>query len=224
MKLLLFDIDGTLLTTFGAGRNAVCQAAKDLFGLDEDLIGITIAGNTDGGIVREVLAKHGMPASHENINRFTEAYFVRLTENLSQNAGVILPGIHELLSALDTTASAKGLLTGNIERGARLKLQTLGLGHRFEFGAFSDDSYDRNELGPFAKARAEAKYKRAFETDAVYVIGDTPRDIACGKAFGARTVAVATGHYCLDDLAPHKPDFIFEDFSSTADVLKALEL
>jgi phosphoglycolate phosphatase-like HAD superfamily hydrolase len=224
MKLLLFDIDGTLLTTFGAGSNAVCLAAKDLFGLDEDLAGITLAGNTDGGIVREVLAKHGVPASEENINRFTEAYFVRLAENLSQNAGTVLPGIHELLNAVDATASAKGLLTGNIERGARLKLGTLGLSTRFEFGAFSDDSHNRNELGPFAKARAEARYKQAFETEAVYVIGDTPRDIACGKAFGARTVAVATGHYRPDDLAPHKPDFIFEDFSSTADVLKALEL
>jgi phosphoglycolate phosphatase len=222
VKLLLFDIDGTLLTTFGAGRSAICQAAKDLFGLDEDLSGITIAGNTDGGIVRAVLAKHGLAPSKESIERFTEGYFVRLNENLLKNAGRLLPGISELLNAVDAVPSAKGLLTGNIERGARLKLNLLGLGHRFEFGAFSDDSFDRNELGPFAKARAESRYNQAFASDAVYVIGDTPRDIVCGKAFGARTVAVATGHYGPAELAPHRPDFIFEDFSSTSEVMKAL--
>jgi phosphoglycolate phosphatase len=221
VKLLLFDIDGTLLTTFGAGRAAVCQAAKDLFGLEEDLAGITIAGNTDGSIFREVLAKHGISISEENIDRFTEAYFVRLTKNLSKNAGTVLPGIKELLNAIDAVASAKGLLTGNIERGARLKLKSLGLSNRFEFGAFSDDSFNRNDLGPFAKARAEVMYNQAFAGDAVYVIGDTPRDIVCGKAFGARTVAVATGHYGTDDLALHKPDFIFEDFSSTSSVMEA---
>jgi phosphoglycolate phosphatase len=221
MKLLLFDIDGTLLTTDGAGRVAMRQAAKDLFGLDEDLTGITIAGNTDGGIVREVLVKNNLPSTDENIRLYVEAYFARLAINLSTIPGTVLPGINDLLDAIDANSGAKGLLTGNIERGARLKLKTHGLGDRFEFGAFADDSFNRNDLGPFAKARAEAKYSHFFKPEDVFVIGDTPRDIACGKAFGARTVAVATGHYRADDLADFEPDYLFEDLSPTDDVLRA---
>lgn len=222
MKLLLFDIDGTLLKTEGVGRFAVCQAAKDVFGVEEDLVGITVAGNTDGGIFRDLLSKHGLAATRGNLDRFKERYLERLSDNLLTRPGNVLPGIVELLDAVDAVPCAKGLLTGNIERGARLKLGTCGLSARFEFGAFSDDSSDRNELGPFARKRAETRYGRTFDPMDIFVIGDTPRDIACGRAFGARTVAVATGQYQIEELVEHRPDYVFEDFSSTADTLSAL--
>ena len=222
MKLLLFDVDGTLLKTQGVGRSAVCQAAKDVFEIEEDLIGITVAGNTDGRILRDILSKHGLTPTQENIDRFKEGYLERLSENLRTRPGNVLPGIVELLDAIDAIPWAKGLLTGNIERGARIKLGSYGLSTRFEFGAFSDDSTDRNELGPFAKKRAEVRYGRTFDPKDIFVIGDTPRDIACGKAFGAQTVAVATGQYRSEELMMHEPDFVFEDFASTAETLTAL--
>ena len=224
MNLLLFDIDGTLLKTEGVGRTSVCQAAKDVFGLEEDLSGLTVSGNTDGGVVREILAKHGLPITEANVEIFEEANLMRLSKNLLTVAGYILPGVVELLDAIDAASHAKGLLTGNIERGARLKLEAYGLGARFEFGAYSDDSFERNKLGPLAKQRAEDRYRLTFNLSDVFVIGDTPRDIACGKAFGARTVAVATGNYQFKELAAHQPDFLFEDLSSTADVLQALNI
>jgi phosphoglycolate phosphatase-like HAD superfamily hydrolase len=224
MKLLLFDIDGTLLTTDGAGRTAMRQVAKELFSLEEDLTGITIDGNTDGGIVRQVLAKHALPVTKENINRYLEGYLICLKKNLSKTPGTILPGVSDLLNAVDTVHCAKGLLTGNLECGAQLKLRAHRLADRFEFGAFSDDSFNRNDLGPLAKARAEAKYNFPFDPSEMFVIGNTPHDIACGKAFGARTVAVATGGYRAKDLAVHEPDFLFEDFSQTFKVLQVFGL
>ncbi|HEY2123504.1 MAG TPA: HAD family hydrolase [Chthoniobacterales bacterium] len=222
MKLLLFDVDGTLLKTQGVGRVAVCQAAKDVFEIEEDLIGITVAGNTDDRILSDILSKHGLTPTQENIDRFKEGYLERLSENLRTRPGYVLPGIVELLDAIDAIPWAKGLLTGNMERGARIKLGAYGLSSRFEFGAFADDSTDRNELGPFAKKRAEARYGRTFDLKDIFVIGDTPRDIACGRAFGAQTVAVATGQYRSEELMMHEPDFLFEDFASTAETLTAL--
>jgi phosphoglycolate phosphatase len=222
MKLLLFDIDGTLLKTEGVGWLSVCQAAKDAFAVEEDLVGITVAGNTDGRIFREILSKHGLSSTLENIDRLKERYLERLSGNLLTRPGCVLPGIVELLDAVDAIPCAKGLLTGNIERGARVKLGNYGLSIRFEFGAFADDSTDRDELGPFAKKRAESKYGRTFDPKDIFVIGDTPRDIACGRAFGAQTVAVATGQYRSEELSKHEPDFLFEDFSATAETLTAL--
>jgi len=222
MKLLLFDIDGTLLKTEGVGRLAVCQAARDAFAIEEDLVGISVAGNTDGRIFSDILSKHGFTPSQENIDRFREQYLERLSYYVRTRPGYVLPGIVDLLDAIDAIPCAKGLLTGNIERGARIKLGAYGLSIRFEFGAFSDDSTDRNDLGPFAKMRAEAKYGRTFDPKDIFVIGDTPRDIACGRAFGAQTVAVATGQYRSEELLQHQPDFLFEDFSSTVQTLTVL--
>jgi phosphoglycolate phosphatase len=221
MNLLLFDIDGTLLTTDGAGRLAMRQAAMDRFGVEEDLRQITIAGNTDGRIIRAVLEKHSIPVTSENIRLYQEGYLARLEENLLRTPGIVLPGVIDLLDAIETVEYARGLLTGNLERGARLKLGTHSLSERFEFGAFADDSSDRNELGTFAQSRAEALFRLSFDKQQVFVIGDTPRDIACGKSIGARTMAVATGEYSFEQLGFHGPDFLFEDFTSTGEVLAA---
>jgi phosphoglycolate phosphatase-like HAD superfamily hydrolase len=113
-------------------------------------------------------------------------------------------------------------LTGNVSRGAQLKLEHYGVWHFFEFGAFADDHHDRNKLGGFARTRAREKHGREFSPDETDVIGDTPRDIACGKAFGARTIAIATGTWSRADLAKHQPNFLFDDLSNVDEVIRTL--
>ena len=114
------------------------------------------------------------------------------------------------------------LLTGNVSRGARLKLEHYGVWHFFEFGAFADDHRDRNELGRFARARAKEKHGREFAAAEIDVIGDTPRDIACGRALGARTISVATGRWTRDELAKHRPDVLIDDLSDVENVIHTL--
>jgi phosphoglycolate phosphatase-like HAD superfamily hydrolase len=114
------------------------------------------------------------------------------------------------------------LLTGNVSRGAQLKLEHYGVWHFFEFGAFADDHHDRNRLGTVARARAKEKHGRRFSASEIDVIGDTPRDIACGKAFGARTIAVATGTWSRDRLAKYRPDFLIDDLSDVEGIIDTL--
>jgi phosphoglycolate phosphatase len=115
-----------------------------------------------------------------------------------------------------------GLLTGNVKRGAELKLQHYGLWDFFEVGAFADDHHDRNQLGEFARARAQEKHGHDFDAAQIDVIGDTGHDVTCGKAFGARTVAIATGSWSREQLAAHKPDFLFDDLANVGEVVRVL--
>jgi phosphoglycolate phosphatase len=213
MKLFLFDLDGTLLTTDGAGRAALRLASADVFGVAEDLSNIAIAGNTDSRIGREILIKHGIPVNETTLNRLLGAYLARLADQLKASPGRILPGVIQMLDRVIRAEVGVGLLTGNLRRGADLKLGAHGVKRFFEFGAFGDDDFDRNKLGPIALERAQAWYKTGFAPDDVFVIGDTPRDVACARAFGARAVAVATGQYSSEELAATQPDFLFADLS-----------
>ena len=222
-RLLLFDIDGTLITSGGAGEGALKDAMKARFGVEEDLQGILLAGATDAKIARELLAKHGIEASAENMAALLDEYLQHLSGRMSLHDGRLLPGIVPVLEALEKHPEAVlALLTGNLTRGAEIKLTHYGVWNFFEFGAFADDHHDRNELGKFARARALERHGIPFPPDRIYVIGDTPRDIECGRAIGAKTVAIATGHYSLPELAEHAPDFLFEDFSDTGRVLDCL--
>jgi phosphoglycolate phosphatase len=222
MKLILFDIDGTLLTTDGAGRAALQAAGADVFGIEEDLEGVAISGNTDVAIVHEILNKHGIPDSEINVNRYLGAYLAHLKQRLISQPGGILPGVANLLDACAQDSCIVGLLTGNLRRGAQMKLGTHRLWERFKIGAFADDNRDRNLLGPIARKRAENEFQAAF--DQLFVIGDTPRDIACGKVANATVLAVATGRFSRESLAPHKPDYLFDDLRETKTVLAALGL
>lgn len=222
MKLVLFDIDGTLLTTDGAGRAALRAAGADIFAIEEDLEGVAVSGNTDVAIVHEILNKHGIPDSEINVNRYLGAYLAHLKQRLIQQPGGILPGVAKLLDACAQDSCIVGLLTGNLRRGAQMKLGTHRLWDRFRIGAFADDSRDRNMLGPIARKRAEAAFQAAF--DQLFVIGDTPRDIACGKIANATVLAVATGRYSKESLAAHQPDYLFDDLGETERVLAALGL
>lgn len=222
-RLLLFDIDGTLLRSGGAGENALKAAVKNRFGFDEDLAGISLSGRTDGLIARALLAKHGLPETPENITALLDSYLEALGEKLPQHQGTLCPGIIELLDALvQREDCVLALLTGNVRRGAELKLSHYGVWHYFKFGAFSDDHHLRNELGSFARARAREHHGEEFPPERIYVLGDTPLDIECGRAFGAKTVAIATGYHPLEELAAHQPDLLFTDLSDTPAVIEKL--
>ena len=222
-KLLLFDIDGTLLTSGGAGERALRLGFRDRFGIDDDLSSVEIAGRTDSGIVREMLAAHRLPATPENIAAFLDGYLHHLAEEIPRTPGRLLPGILPLLDALQPRADiVLALLTGNLARGAEIKLRHYGVWHYFEFGAFADDHHDRNQLGPFAQARARAQRGIEFPPERIFVLGDTPHDIACARAIGAKVIAIATGKFSQADLAAHAPDFIFDDLADLDAVLAAI--
>jgi phosphoglycolate phosphatase len=222
-RLLLFDIDGTLIHSGGAGVQALKLTLAERFAIADDLHDIEIAGMTDSGIVVSILEKHRIPATNENIAAFLDSYVHFLSLELPRREGKLLPGVLELLKKLKSRPHlVLALLTGNVSRGAQLKLDHYGVWHFFEFGAFADDHQDRNQLGPFAVARAREKHGGEFSATEIDVIGDTPRDITCGKAFGARTIAVATGTCSREQLAEHQPDFLIDDLSDVDRVIDTL--
>jgi phosphoglycolate phosphatase len=221
--LVLFDIDGTILTSGGAGECALRLGFADEFGIEDDLKGVEIAGRTDSGIARQMLAHHGLPVDEVHLERFFSGYLRFLGPQLSQRQGRLLPGISELIANLHARPHvALGLLTGNLERGANLKLRHYGVDAFFQFGAFADDHHDRNQLGHFAKKRALDIYGVEFPPEQIYVLGDTPHDVTCARAIGAKAVAIATGSFTTEQLAQHIPDFLFSDLSDLNAVLKAL--
>jgi phosphoglycolate phosphatase-like HAD superfamily hydrolase len=223
-RLLLWDIDGTLISTGAAGHRAIEMATAQRFGGTGDLDGVEIAGRTDTGIAHQILAKYGEPITDESMRTFLDLYLELLAQELPRSHGQVLPGVLELLQRAESRPdTVLGLLTGNLRRGARLKLEHYQLWHFFAFGAFADDHHDRNELGTFALTRAHEGTGEKFLPDQVDVIGDTGHDIACGKAFGARTIAVATGSWPEERLAEYAPDFLFHDLSHVDDVIATLD-
>jgi len=224
-KLVLWDIDGTLIVSHGAGVRAMERAVTQRFGVSADLRQIDWAGRTDTWIVHEVLRHCGLPDTAQNAHDYLETYLELLPGELRAGPqGQVLPGVLELLDILRGRPDvAQGLLTGNLERGARLKLSHYKVWHYFEFGAFADDSPRRNELGPHALRRARERHAVEFAPENTFIIGDTPHDIACGKFIGARTIAVATGRYSVAELAVHQPTAVFENFTDTAAFLRVLD-
>lgn len=219
--LLLFDIDGTLLLTGGAGERALRQCIPEVLGIEDDMHGIEIAGRTDTGIARQVFSKHGVPLEESKLLRFHEAYLRNLFTNLETSGGCILPGMAEILERCSREPRITlGLLTGNLQRGAEAKLTRFGIAHHFAFGAFADDHHDRNALGTFALQRAHDHTGVHFSPHRVFVIGDTAHDITCARAIGAQAVAVATGKFTVEDLAPHRADHLFPDCSDVDAVMR----
>jgi phosphoglycolate phosphatase len=222
-RLLLFDIDGTLVNTGGAGVRALKVVIEKRYRVQDDLHDVEIAGRTDSGIAASILRKYQVDATPANIDGFLDEYVALLPKMLTRTDGMILPGISEILTRMGGKPErVLGLLTGNVKRGAQLKLQHYGLWDFFEFGAFADDHHDRNQLGEFARTRAQERHGHAFDAAQIDVLGDTPHDIACGKAFGARTVAVATGGSTRQKLSAFEPDFLFDDLSNVDEVIRTL--
>jgi phosphoglycolate phosphatase len=222
--LLLFDIDGTLITTGGCGERALGLAVRDEFGVEDDMRDIEIAGRTDTSIARQLLRKYARPETEVGIRGILDSYLRHLPRLLPEAQGRMLPGVSELLPALKPRADViLALLTGNLVRGAEHKLSHFGVWHFFEFGAFADDHHERDKLGPFALARA-AERGHAVSISRTFVIGDTPHDISCARAIGAKAVAVATGGFRSERLSPHAPDVLLEDLSDLPATLRAFGL
>lgn len=223
--LFLFDIDGTLITSGGAGEYALKLAVKDFFGADDGLSGVEIAGRTDKRITSTLFQRFGQVETPERVTAFLDIYLGYLAQQLPNCPGRVLPGIIELLEELKARESISlALLTGNLVKGAELKLTHYGVWHYFEFGAYADDSADRNELGPVAQRRAYDRHQVQFAPENTFILGDTPHDIACGEAIGAKTVAIATGNYTAEQLAAYNPTFLFNDLSDVPGVLAKLGL
>ncbi|MEM6823197.1 MAG: haloacid dehalogenase-like hydrolase, partial [Verrucomicrobiota bacterium] len=198
-KLLLWDIDGTLVHTGKAGEFAIGVALKRKFGKTGAIDQVDFRGRTDRRICHQLLEFHGVEPTQEAVEEMVQAYLDALKEELPNRQGLVFPGILEILEVShERDDLVNALLTGNAKRGAELKLSYYHIWNYFEFGAFADDSSDRNELGPVALERAKDTLNLSFEGKDVLVIGDTPHDIACGNVIGAQTVAVATGGYSYE--------------------------
>lgn len=210
--LLLWDIDGTLIWSGGAGEEALRLAMLNDFGVIGDMNEIEISGRTDRAIAQTVVRHFRLPPHSET--GFLEGYLRHLPEEMPRHQGRVLPGVQRLLDfAHDHPEVHNALLTGNLRRGAEIKLRHFDLWKYFEFGAFADDDIDRNKLGPIALERARRHLARDFSLERTWVIGDTEHDIDCGKALGCRTLAVATGKYSIEELETHGPDLILPDLS-----------
>jgi len=223
-KLLLFDVDGTLVLTGGAGERAMNRAFAELFGVARGFEGIPMAGRTDPIIVSEALARAGIAATDASVAQFRERYFVRLAEELEVPAPrkTMMPGVRALLDVLEARPDTHlALLTGNYSEAARVKLGHFDLWRYFACGAFGEDAAERAQLVEVALRRCQALgCSPAFAPGDVFVVGDTPLDVACARANGARSIAVATGPYGAAQLRQSGADVVFEDLSETGAFLR----
>jgi phosphoglycolate phosphatase len=224
--IVLFDIDGTLIRSGGAGVRGMNAAFERLYGVRGALDGVSLAGRTDRAIVGDVLRAIGVEPTDREVARVREAYIedlrVEIKRPVADPAGV-LPGVIAVLDAMTAAPHARvGLLTGNFEPGAAVKLSHFDLWERFPFGAFGDDHVDRRALVPVALDRARRAGYATPAPNRVVVIGDTPLDVDCAKAHGARAVAVATGPFDRAALAAAGADLVVETFEDAAPLTRWL--
>ncbi len=228
MRLVLFDIDGTILSTDGAGRRAMEGALRAEFGTAGSPT-YRYDGKTDMQIVHDLLREEGVEEAviEARLPALIEDYLARLDAELSDpgHRTVVYEGVRELIDAVEARDDlVVGLLTGNVEQGAQRKLRAAAIApSRFRIGAFGSDHAHRAALPAIALSRWRAAVAREVQGDRLVIIGDTPHDIHCGRDVGARAIAVATGHYSVDDLAAHHPVAVFADLRDTAAVLQAID-
>jgi phosphoglycolate phosphatase len=209
--LYLFDIDGTLVDTGGAGICALNEATREVFGHEGPEL--DLAGSTDLGIIANIHAHFEIEPTAERIDAYFEIYHARLEWNLTHGGfpGRVFDGVPEILAELEARPAATvGLLTGNTAGGAARKMRHFGLARHFPFGAYGCDHADRNLLGPVALERAASHAGRKFTPAETLVIGDTPKDIACARAVGAKCLAVSTGRFSAAELRMHGADHVVE--------------
>jgi phosphoglycolate phosphatase len=225
MQICLFDIDGTLLRSGGAGKAAMEAALQEIFGVQLSTEQVSYSGRTDRAIGRDLFRLHGIELNEANWLRFIDAYLERLPAYLVSMRGVVCPGIAELLDELATWPDiAVGLLTGNLRAGAQVKLGHFGLYDRFPFGGFGDHHWERDDVAFAALEAVRLHLARPVEPERIWVIGDTPLDIQCARAIGARAVAVATGWDAPEVLAAAGPDLLLDDLADPAPFLRQLEI
>ena len=213
IRAALFDIDGTLIHTGGAGQRAFEATFESEFGLADACGDTHFAGRTDRGLAADILAANQLEPSPANIQRVFEGYLRWLSEFLPADHHEPLPGVRELMEGLRALPEAPviGLLTGNHSQGAKLKLTHFNLWHEFAWGAFGETHDTRDDMARHALALAREKMGEELKPSEILVIGDTQRDIQCARAIGARVLAVATGQENTDELAKHQPDFLVKD-------------
>jgi phosphoglycolate phosphatase-like HAD superfamily hydrolase len=220
VRLVLFDIDGTLILTGGAGERAFDRVCETEFGVRHGTARLHFAGRTDPAIVRDFFTQHGIEPNAENFQRFFASYVFWLDHLLGQLPGRVLPGVRELLRGLAALPQPPltGLLTGNIRLGAQIKLSHYGLWEQFATGAFGDDHEDRNEVAAIARERGGRVLNERLRGGQILVVGDTPRDVACARAIGARSLAVATGSYTRAELQKENPSWLVESLDQVCTV------
>lgn len=223
MKLILFDIDGTLIETGGAGLTSLNMAFYDVLGVKDAIQGMSLAGKTDPQIIKEIMKFHKVEVTDNSISDICNRYVEHLNVQIHTHKGKLKPGIKELLDRLVTTSHKIGLLTGNIEQGAKIKLTTYGINEYFLSGAFGSDNYDRNLLVPEACRKFREQFGLQFNYSDCIIIGDTPRDVYCAKPHGAKAIAVATGPYSIDELSNIGADMVLSDLSDTDGVIRFID-
>lgn len=226
-RLLLFDIDGTLLSTGGAARRTFQYALERVYGTSGPIDNHPFNGKTDPQIARELLRAAGLDDQRIDVGlpELYDTYVAALRREMLMIGyrATVYPGVRELLTALSAEADAVlGLLTGNVESGADLKLSSAGLRDYFSFGVYGSDCEQRVGLPPIAVERAHQLTGRQFEGTDIVIIGDTPHDVRCGEVLGSYTVGVTTGGHSRLELEEAGAHAVFDDFTNTASVLRVL--
>ena len=217
--------DATILLTHGAGRPAVEAALRRVLGRSVSSDGVSFSGKTDRQILREIMVVAGVPAAEVDgvLEQLVQAYLEEMPRRLDVARIEVMPGVHELIERLGQMENVQlGLLTGNLESTAYLKLKAVALDGHFPFGAFGSDFEDRNSLPKVALERAEAHLGKSITPANTVIIGDTVHDITCGKLSGCRTLAVSTGRYSNEELAPLEPDLLLDDLGDVERIVRFL--
>ena len=220
MLVYLFDIDGTLVSAGGAGKAALIDALAEEFGIAHTLDRLTLSGRTDRAISADLLALCGLDDTDHHRARLLDAYLRLLPATLASRPGRVLPGVPRLLDRLAAMPGvAVGLITGNVQHGARIKLGHFGLWERFRFGGFGDRHAARDDVARDALEAVERHLGRAIDPGDVRVIGDTPFDVRCARAIGARAVGVLTGWHSREEMSACSPDLLLDDLSDHEAIL-----
>ena len=223
ITLVLFDIDGTLLDVHGAGRQAFSNALRTVFGWDDDLAHIRFAGATDLDLLRRIMGRHGQMPSPADEERFFQQLPLALEDTLQRTQVTLYPGVRDLLAILGKYPHVLvGLVTGNIESCARIKLERFDLHDHFMLGAFGHEHAERDQIAGLALMRAKQRLKPGQQIRRRFLIGDTPSDIRAAAAIGAVSIAVATGSHTLRELEEAGADHALRDLSQVESILKTL--
>ncbi len=216
VRLVLFDVDGTLVHTGGAGVKAFAKVFATEFGTADGFDRLKFAGRTDLGLLREFFGFHQIPATAENFQRFFDSYVFWLDHLLGQSRTRLCPGVWEFIGGLRARPQPPllGLLTGNIRLGAEIKLRHFNLWEIFETGAFADDHEERDQIAAKAQERGSRILGEELPGEQIVIVGDTPLDIRCARSIGAKALAVATGGHTREELRRHQPDWVVPDLNA----------
>ncbi len=225
-RLILFDIDETMISSDGAGRRAIGRVLAERFKVPSEAANIVMSGKTDPQILTEILRAAGWSDLdiERRMEELLEIYLSVLEDEIAASRYYIIhPGVVELLNSLKARSdSYLGLLTGNVERGARMKLNRFELNHYFEMGAYGSDSANRMDLPGIAAKRAHLHFNIAFVPAEIVIIGDAINDVLCAKGYGAKSIAVNTGRTSWEDLERHQPDYLFKNLGDTTMIVEAI--